>query len=64
MSSNLAHGEGLNLSVNCDRAVFLIVLRFPPDRHDITEILLKVALNTITKFITRYILGMYMYNRQ
>jgi hypothetical protein len=30
---------------------FLRVLRFPPiktDRHDITEILLKVALNTIT----------------
>ena len=32
---------------------FLRVLRFPPpnktDRHDITEILLKVALNTIKK---------------
>ena len=36
---------------------FLGVLRFPPpiktDRHDITEILLKVALNTITLIITR-----------
>ena len=36
---------------------FLWVLRFPPpyktDRHDIAEILLKVALNTINLKITR-----------
>jgi hypothetical protein len=39
--------------MTCDRSViFLRVLQFPPpikltDPHDITEILLKVALNTI-----------------
>jgi len=31
---------------------FLQVLRFPPDHHDITEILLKVALNTINLSVT------------
>ena len=39
---------------------FLRVLRFPPpiklhDRHDITEILLKVALNTITINQTEFV---------
>ena len=37
---------------------FLWVLRFPPtnktDRHDVTEILLKVVLNTITHNPTYY----------
>jgi len=56
---NLVHGEVYSIQhyvikfVSDLRQVggFLLVLRFPPpitnDRHDITEILLKVALNTI-----------------
>ena len=56
VSSNLDQGERTKL---CDKVFsdlrqvggFLRVLRFPPidktDSHDITEILLKVALNTI-----------------
>ena len=48
VSSNLDQGEVYNimwysLSVTCDRSVFF------SDRHDITEILLKVALNTINR---------------
>ena len=42
----------INVSVTCDRSVvFLMVLRFPPPvkHHYITEILLKVALNTINQ---------------
>ena len=45
---------------------FLWVLLLPPtikyDRHDITEILLKVVLNTITltlKFYVKYYTGIY-----
>ena len=42
-------------------STFLRVLQFPPpiklsDRHDITEILLKVALNTITLTLTPIVL--------
>ena len=38
-------------------SAFLQVLRFPPpiklhDHHDITEILLKVTLNTITQYVS------------
>ena len=59
MSSYQAHGQVYSIqhyvvkSVSDLRQVggFLRVLWFPPpmktDRHDITEILLKVALNTI-----------------
>ena len=59
MRSNPVHGEVYSIQQYvikfvCDlRQVsgFLCVLRFPPsiktDRHDITEILLKVALDTI-----------------
>ena len=61
VSSNHVHGEVysiqhyvLNLSVTLRHVGdFLRILRFPPliktDRHDITEILLKVALNTINQ---------------
>jgi len=60
MSSNPAHGEVYLMQhyvikfVSDLRQVggFLLVLRFPPPvkltRHDITEILLKVALSIIT----------------
>ena len=59
VSSNLAHGEVYSIQhyvikfVSDLRQVggFLPVVRFPSpiktDRHDIAEILLKVALNTI-----------------
>jgi len=50
VSSNLDQGEmynimWLSLSVTCDRSVVFSTNK--TDRHDITEILLKVALNTI-----------------
>ena len=60
VGSNPAHGKAYSIQyyvmqfVSDFRRVgaFLRVLRFPPpintDRHDIAEILLKVALNTIT----------------
>jgi hypothetical protein len=60
VSSNPGHGDVYSIQhyviqfVSNLRQVggFLRVIRFPPpnktDRHDITEILLKVALNTIT----------------
>jgi len=60
VSSNLIHGEVYSIqhyarkfvSDLCQVGGFLRVLRCPPqnkaDRHDITEILLKVALNTIS----------------
>ena len=60
VSSNPVHGEVYSIQhyviefVSDLRQVrgFLRVLRFPPtnkiDRHDIAEIVLKVALNTIT----------------
>jgi hypothetical protein len=43
-----------DLSVTCDRSVvffgyFLVSSTDKTDRHDITEILLKVALNTISQ---------------
>jgi hypothetical protein len=48
VGSTPAQGEVYNI---CNK-VFVRVLRFPPSvktyRHDITEILLKVAFNTIT----------------
>jgi len=53
VSSNLDQGEVYNimrksLSVTCDRSVvFSGSSTNKTDRHDITEILLKVALNTI-----------------
>ena len=61
VNSNPVHGEVYSIQryvikfVNDLRQFvgFLRVLRFPPpikaDRHDITEILLKVALNTINE---------------
>ena len=64
MSSNLIHGEVYwiqHYAVKCVIDLwqvdgFLLVLRFPPpknpDRNDITKILLKVVLNTIT--LTHY----------
>ena len=58
-SSNPAHGVYSIKIVTDLRQVggFLLVFRFPPpvnsDRHDITEILLKVALNTITLILTQ-----------
>jgi hypothetical protein len=67
MSSNPVHGEVYSIQhyvIKFDIDLqqvggFLLVLRFPPpikiDRHDITEILLIVALNTINQSI-RYIL--------
>ena len=60
VSSNPAHGEVYLIQHYVIKIVsdlrqdggFLRVLRFPPinktDRHDITEILLKMALNNIT----------------
>ena len=62
MSSNPVHGEVYSIQhyviqfVSDLRQVggFLLVFRFPPPIkltcHDITEILLKVALNTITRY--------------
>jgi len=53
VSSNLDQGEVYNimwysLSVTCDRSiVFSGYSTNKTDRHDITEMLLKVALNTI-----------------
>jgi hypothetical protein len=58
VSSNLYQGEVYNimwyiLSVTCDRSVVFssssVSSTYKTDRHDITEILLRVALNTITK---------------
>ena len=61
VSSNLVHDEVYSIQhyvikfVSDLRQVggFLLVLRFPPqiklNRHDITEILLKVTLNTINQ---------------
>ena len=52
MSSNPAHGEVcliqnyVSLSVTCDRSVFFSTSK--TDRHDINEILLKMALKTTT----------------
>jgi hypothetical protein len=58
VSSNPAHGEVYSIQYYVIKFVsdlyqvsgFLWVLQFPPatDRHDITEILLKEALDTIT----------------
>jgi uncharacterized membrane protein YdjX (TVP38/TMEM64 family) len=39
----------LGLSVTCDMSLVFSWYSNKTDRHDITEILLKVALNTITK---------------
>jgi hypothetical protein len=44
----------ISLSVTCDRSVVSSTNK--TDRHDITEILLKVALNTITLNL-RYIIN-------
>ena len=53
-SSNLDQGEVYNIKFVSDLwqvSGFLLVLQFPPpiktDCHDVTEILLKVVLNTI-----------------
>jgi len=47
------------LSVTCGRSLvfsgYSVSSTHKTDRHDITEILLKVALNTITLYITRVI---------
>ena len=62
VSYNRAHGEVYSIQHYMIKFVsdlwqvggFLRVLRFPPiktDRHNITEILLKLALNTITLII-------------
>ena len=52
------------LSVTCDRCGFF---RFPPpfktDHHDITEILLKVALNTVTLKPTFELYLMHMFSK-
>jgi hypothetical protein len=57
VSSNLVHGEVYSIQHYVIKFVSDLrqvgcFLRFPPpktnDRHDVTEILLKVALNTIT----------------
>jgi len=79
VSSNTAHGEAYLIQqyvrkvVNDVRQIgdFLRVLRCPPpknkkqktDRHDITEILLKVALNTITLTFVIYLLTLCGINR-
>jgi hypothetical protein len=54
VSSNLTHGEVysiqhyvINLSVTCDRSVVSSINK--TDSHNITEILLKMALNTINQ---------------
>ena len=64
VSSNPAHGEVYSIQHYAIKFVselqqvsgFLLVLRFPPpiktNHYDITEILLKVALNTITLTLT------------
>ena len=61
VSSNLVHDEVYSIQHYVIKFVsdlqqvggFLLVLRFPPQiklsRHDITEILLKVTLNTINQ---------------
>jgi len=55
VSSNPVHGEVIKFVSDLQQVGgFLRVLRFPPSRktvtdcHDITEILLKVVLNTMT----------------
>jgi hypothetical protein len=60
VSSNSAHGDVYSIQQNMTKFVrrlqqvggFLVVCRFSPpiktERHNITEILLKAALNTIT----------------
>ena len=62
VSSNPTNGEVYSIQhyvIKCvsdllvkQVAGFLQELWFPPDHHDITEILLKVALNTVTSGIT------------
>ena len=70
LSSNLVHGEVYSIQHYVIKFVselrqaggFLRVLRYPVsstnkgDRHDITEILLKVLLNTINKPTSHYLL--------
>ena len=49
----------LNLSVTCDRSMvlpgyFCFLCHDSSDRHDIADILLKVALNTISHYFVLY----------
>ena len=61
VSSTPAQGEvynimWLSLSVTCDRLVIFsgFLHQKKPDHHDIAEILLKVALNTIKQTISYF----------
>jgi hypothetical protein len=59
VSWNLDRGEvykimRYSLSVTCGRSMVFSGSINKTDRHDITEILLKVALNTINSYIDRY----------
>ena len=59
VSWNLDRGEvykimRYSLSVTCGRSMVFCGSINKTDRHDITEILLKVALNTINSYIDRY----------
>jgi len=65
MSSNPAHGEVYSIQHYVRKFVSDLwqvggFLRFPPpiktDRHDVTEILLKVALNTIILILQFWVL--------
>ena len=77
VSLNLTHGEVYSIQhyvikfVSDLRQVsrFLQVLRFPPSiklivSHNITEILFKVALNTITLMSWSSLYGSWIYNYQ